>query len=85
MKRTKHQTQRIQRALKATRKVTELSEFFLPTEDWLKPNRARMAHAAWHRMRDEIQNIELELAKELKDWPDEAEFSEAGSQKEGET
>ena len=77
--RTKYQTQKIKKAMEATRKVTELSEFFLPTGDWLKPNRARIAHASWHRMRDEIQNIEIELAKELEDWPDEPEPLEAGA------
>lgn len=64
---TDYRKEKIRRAYKAWEKALELTNMFIPSDAWMKPNRAEAANAAWQRMRDEMGIIGCEIAKEMKE------------------
>ena len=71
MRAERQHAKEVQRAMKVLNKAIELSNFFLPHDGWMKPKRAEKANAIWQRMRAEMGNLSVEIAKEANDWKDE--------------
>lgn len=67
---TDYMYQRLVSAFKTIQQIADISVSMIPLDGYLSPKRAAVVREAWLRMREEIQNIEIELAKELKEVKD---------------